>query len=347
MSLIPQPTKLFFLGGLLIANIFLHSAIKPELEKAIISGNTTLVKVLITDGAAVNKTNKLGWTPLHLAAYYGHPEIVRFLIANGAPINAQTPKKWTPLMEAALKGHLDVVVLLVSKGATKSLRNKKGHTAKVIAAKGNHQAIVLFLESGKLPGRNKAKTATKKDATQKFFSAAAQGNIATLVKLLGKGQRVNSTDAQGWTPLHHASHNGKLNAVRILMDQKADPFRKNNQGLTPLKLAQKAHQKKTVIYLKRVIKKLKSRNKALHRAARQGKLSKVKSLLKKGAQLQAKDSKGRTPLHLAVIKNHYRVVKYLVSKGASLQAKDRKGRTALTLARRLKRKKIYRFLKKQ
>jgi ankyrin repeat protein len=50
----------------------------------------------------------------------------------------------------------------------------------------------------------------------------------------------------------------------------------------------------------------------------------VKLLLEKGAELEAKDSAGHTPLWLTVGKGHEAVVKLLLEKGAELEAKDYK-----------------------
>ena len=55
----------------------------------------------------------------------------------------------------------------------------------------------------------------------------------------------------------------------------------------------------------------------------------VKLLLEKGAELEAKDSDGRTPLRRAAENGHEAVVKLLLEKDAELEAKDSFGRTPL------------------
>jgi ankyrin repeat protein len=58
----------------------------------------------------------------------------------------------------------------------------------------------------------------------------------------------------------------------------------------------------------------------------------VKLLLEKGADLEAKDEFGRTPLSWAAEEGHEGVVKLLLEKGADLEAKDEFGQTPLSRA---------------
>jgi len=58
--------------------------------------------------------NRLGDSPLHLAAQMGHKEIVELLIAKGADVNAKCDVGWTPLHNAQDK---EIVELLIAEGA--------------------------------------------------------------------------------------------------------------------------------------------------------------------------------------------------------------------------------------
>jgi len=73
--------------------------------------------------------------------------------------------------------------------------------------------------------------------------------------------------------------------------------------------------------------------KSLHQAAADGEIEQVKSLISKGADINAKDKLGKTALHYASEKGYTEVVKLLLAEGADIQAKEgRWGRTALHLA---------------
>ncbi|KAH7000722.1 ankyrin repeat-containing domain protein [Ilyonectria destructans] len=58
----------------------------------------------------------------------------------------------------------------------------------------------------------------------------------------------------------------------------------------------------------------------------------VKLLLEKGADVEAKDEYGRTPLSWAAEDGHEDIVKLLFEKGADVEAKDKHGGTPLSRA---------------
>ena len=71
---------------------------------------------------------------------------------------------------------------------------------------------------------------------------------------------------------------------------------------------------------------------ALMLAALEGNTAKVKALLSNGANVNTKDSAGRTALMFAVINMHYETVEVLLSHGADVNSRAVDGGTALILA---------------
>jgi ankyrin repeat protein len=72
---------------------------------------------------------------------------------------------------------------------------------------------------------------------------------------------------------------------------------------------------------------------ALFRATREGNTDMVKSLLSSpGANVNATDERGSTPLLEAARYGHEDICRVLIAAGANLKAKDRDGKTALLLA---------------
>jgi len=67
----------------------------------------------------------------------------------------------------------------------------------------------------------------------------------------------------------------------------------------------------------------------LHNAARTGNVQKVRTWLAKGADVNAKDEKGRTALHIAVKWSHTDLVKLLINNGADVNATNKLGDTSL------------------
>jgi uncharacterized protein len=74
--------------------------------------------------------------------------------------------------------------------------------------------------------------------TSKFISAAGDGNISKVKKLLSKGTEVNAKDEYGTTALISASTRGHADIVKMLLDKDADMNAKNNDGYTALKEAE-------------------------------------------------------------------------------------------------------------
>ena len=71
----------------------------------------------MTAGAEVNAANENGFTPPHIAAYFGHPEVAKYLVADGADVNAADKHGAPPLYVAAENGYIEVAKYLVRAGA--------------------------------------------------------------------------------------------------------------------------------------------------------------------------------------------------------------------------------------
>jgi len=57
--------------------------------------------------------------------------------------------------------------------------------------------------------------------------------------------------------------------------------------------------------------------------------AKIQDLIKRGADVEAKNNKGLTPLHFASRDNHIEIAKLLLERGADVEAKNNKGQTPL------------------
>jgi len=81
------------------------------------NGHAEAVKVLLEDGADVNKQNKYGTTSLFLAAQIGNREIVEALLSFGADVNIINHKRNAPIFPASEHGFVDIVEMLIRHGA--------------------------------------------------------------------------------------------------------------------------------------------------------------------------------------------------------------------------------------
>lgn len=84
-----------------------------------------------------------GETALHIFAKWGDSEAVRILVSNGANINKPGEDMNTPLHYAAMGGQFETVKCLVQLGA-KNLKDRYGNCARKLAM--GHDTIEKYLE---------------------------------------------------------------------------------------------------------------------------------------------------------------------------------------------------------
>jgi len=98
------------------------------LRKAVMEGNTGLVKIAVKSGANVNLRLDSGATLLHRAVSYGLFEIAQMLVENGADVDAKNKKEQTPLHWAARKGRIEIVKFLIQNYADFDIEDIDGKT---------------------------------------------------------------------------------------------------------------------------------------------------------------------------------------------------------------------------
>jgi ankyrin repeat protein len=95
-----------------------------------------------------------GFTPLHLAAFFGGVDAVRVLLEHGAEVDAlsrneQFAPDATPLHSAAAARQVEIARLLLDAGAAPNARQRSGHTPLDAAeANGDVELAALLRERG-------------------------------------------------------------------------------------------------------------------------------------------------------------------------------------------------------
>jgi ankyrin repeat protein len=117
---------------------------ETPLMLAAINNHVELAKALIARGADVNKT---GWTPLHYAATRGHRDMMRLLLENDAYIDSESANGTTPLMMAAYSAPPLAVKLLLEEGADPTLVNNGNASALDLAIVGDHQQSAFYIRA--------------------------------------------------------------------------------------------------------------------------------------------------------------------------------------------------------
>jgi ankyrin repeat protein len=97
--------------------------------------------------ATVNSYAYDGWTPLHLAAFFGRLAAAERLLVAGADVNAvsRNTLRNTPLHAATAGGAADVALLLIERGADVHAADAGGHTPLHIAAEAGLVPVVKAL----------------------------------------------------------------------------------------------------------------------------------------------------------------------------------------------------------
>ncbi len=153
----PSPLLLAaYLGGGEIAEALRSRAAMDGCEAAALGALDELRKLLDEHPARANARSGDGWTPLHLAGFFGRRDVAALLLARGASLTTISggAEKNQPL-HAALAGACDptIVRALVAHGADVNAAGAAGYTPlHVAASRGNEELVRFLVESGAKAG---------------------------------------------------------------------------------------------------------------------------------------------------------------------------------------------------
>lgn len=182
-----------------------------------------------SDCPDINKKNKKGETPLHIACKNKHVRIVECLLKCKAARDIKDKANKTALHFGCETGDIRIVKYLTGSD-TISINEKdvKGMTPIHIACeKGHHDVIKYLIEK-----KAKIDVADKIDRTPLHY--ACTHRMCDIVEvLISNNACVNKVDKKGSTPLHIARECKNDEVVKILVNLKADLHSKTKLGQTP------------------------------------------------------------------------------------------------------------------
>ncbi|HEB89027.1 MAG TPA: hypothetical protein ENI85_05610 [Deltaproteobacteria bacterium] len=116
------------------------------------AGDRDLVRFLHERGAAIDRADADGRTPLSFAASAGRLDLARYLVAQGASVDRADRRGRTPLFHAVLANQIRLVSYLIDQGADVDVRDRYGDTPLMLAcAKGFDAMARLLLAHGADP----------------------------------------------------------------------------------------------------------------------------------------------------------------------------------------------------
>ena len=305
------------------------------LHIASLVGHLEIGMWLLEQGAHVNSQEKPGLTPLHFAAFGGHLDVCQILLEHKADINSWSYSGLTPLLCASQGGNPDVLQLLLNCNADVHVHNNEGNTPLHFAALHEHLEVAR-----RLLEREAEVNIRNNNGSTPLLGALSTGNPDVAWLLLEYNANVHVHDNDGNTPLQYAARSGLLEVSRKLLDRNADVNACNHHGSTPLLLASEAGNNDIVQLLLDHNADVYARDgdgdTALHCAALGGSLEVSRILLKLNLEVNPRNNDGSTPLHRVSEgrrKGNPDVVQLLLDYGADVQARNLRGKTASELAR--------------
>jgi ankyrin repeat protein len=293
-----------------------------DFYSAIRENDLARLKLITASGADVNLRDARGSTPLMHAAAVGSIEAMKLLLKAGADVNAKNGLDTTALIWGALDPAK--VKLLVDAGANVNARSRLGRTPLQVAASrpGSADAVRLLLSKGA-----DSKAADVRGSTA-LVEAARVNDIDTLRLLLDAPVNINAGGFVGTTALNLAAGHANLAAVKLLLDKGADV---NVAHVSELRV------KNGLIAISRMTALM---------SAPESSPEVMEALLKAGANVNAKDIRGMTPLMLAIATDSPdpRIVRLLLDHGADVGVKSTVGEGALDWAKKFNHPEILRLL---
>jgi ankyrin repeat protein len=164
-----------------IANLLVARGAPLTIFEACAAGELERVERLLEeDVLSVATFSDDGWTPLHLAAFFGHAKIVEALLARGA--------------DALVRSH-----------------NHNGNTPLHAALAGNHKMV-----AGLLIGAGTDVNAADAGGWRPLHLAASNSNLDLMKQLIAQGADVNAPNGEGLTPYALAQQKNHREAAGLL-----------------------------------------------------------------------------------------------------------------------------------
>jgi len=254
------------------------------LHWAVHLGDQALVELLLDAGADINAANRYGQAPIHIAVQQHDAAMVKRLLAAGADKEKVDGAGETALLTAARLGDAAIVDELLAAGAAIEARDLDyGQTPLMLAVRQEHKSVVqrLLQAGADVNAQSYAGELQKLVFPSDVPVGTSQGVGINRSGLPDRGMRYPITGTK--TPLLFATRQGNLELTRMLVEAGGDIEQADVNGITPLINAILNH---SVVNI--------------NRTGKSDHLKIALYLVEQGANVNAMDWYGQTPLWAAV-----------------------------------------------
>jgi len=295
-------------------------------------GHESPLESILKAKADIHATNKRGEMPIHLAAFSGSVHVTNLLLDAKAQLEVESSDKYTPLHFAATSSGV-ITKLLLEHAAIVNCREFHARTPFHLAAlNGNVEAMEVLLEHGAMLDA----TAQIRSGHHALHMAATEGKGEAVRFLLDSKADPDVADGLEQTALHFAALRGHADVVRLLVEGGADLEAHDNSSWRAVHFAAVSGATLCMQQLRTLGAVTDSKGgtdcTTLHIAARMGHFRLVEDLVRLGMKVDAQDIDHATPIMLAAGAGHTEVVRFLVSAGGDASSTDRVGWNAFFYA---------------
>ncbi|HXG90639.1 MAG TPA: ankyrin repeat domain-containing protein [Vicinamibacterales bacterium] len=253
------------------------------------------------EGGRSDVTSMGGMTALMFAAREGHLDVVRALVAAGADVNqVNAADNLSVLTLAIINGRFEIAQFLLERGANPNLVSKIGLGPLYATIDAQWPERTWYP-----PASVAEEKVTYLALLQALLDKGADPNVRLGKKPWYRTFHGDWADPTGATPLWLAAKANDVAAMKLLVERGANPTIPSTKGASPLLVAAGFGFEPQVTNF-----------------APKGRLAAVRYLVEEcGADVNAKDSQGYTPLHGAALTADHDLLLYLIAMGADVRAR--------------------------
>lgn len=314
-----------------------------------------IVRKLLEKGADVRTfCGKGNNSLLHIACDGEKVEIVSLLIDFGVDVNVANTDSETPLHLACKKQNIELIRCLLEKGADVTERDKYGNTPLHILVKETTpqtiECIDLLLEKGAdINALNNGMCTPFFVCAQATDRQFRNRNALLLKHLLTRGAYADTQDFRQNNPLYYAVQDDDLERVSLLLKAGVDPNCRNEQNVSPYKLALQKNRRAIISLIEKsqitITATPDDLDAAFMKACIAGQRGVAEMLFKSGnIDITYVDDHGRTPLHYIAKAGMVALAGFVLDKGLDINYMDKDEQTALHIAAAFRQKEMVRLL---